>query len=110
MSAAQDLFWLAHYTFNTLNPLVEEAKAFEPTVQMGVDVTFGHEAAVFTKTHSTKVEIHWDREGMLAHSMRLNTKSDVDKFAETLRTKIDKLKAEAQQQQEILTLLEPVSL
>lgn len=108
MTAAQDLFWLAHYTFNTINPLVEEAKVFEPTVQLGVDVTFGHEAAVYTKTHSTKVEVHWDREGMLAQSMRLNTKSDVDKFAGILRTKVDKLKADTQQQ-EILTLLEPVS-
>lgn len=91
MTAAQDLFWLAHYAYNTINPLVDEAKAIEPTIQLGLDVTFGHEGAVFTKTHSVKAEIHWERDGMLAQSLRLKDTTDVDRFAESLRGKVDKL-------------------
>lgn len=96
MTAAQDLFWLAHYTYNTLNPLVEEAKAIEPSVQFGIETTFGHEAAAFNKAHKVKVELHWSRDGMLAQSWSLKTKAEVDQFALLLRTKVIDLKAEAQ--------------
>jgi hypothetical protein len=96
MSAAHDLFFLAHYAYNTLNPLVAEAKAIEPSVQFGIDITFGHDDAAYTKVHKISAELHWDRDGMLAQSWSIKTKSDVDLFAETLRGKIDKLKLEVQ--------------
>ena len=91
MTAAQDLFWLAHYTFNSINPLVEEAKAIEPTIHLGLDVTFGHPEAWHTKEPKVTASIHWSRDGMLAWSPQLKTKADVDKFTETVRAKVDKL-------------------
>ena len=95
MTAAQDLFWLAHYTYNTLNPLVEEAKAIEPSTQLGIDIVFGNEDSVFTKTHRIVADIHWSLDGMVGRSYQLHNKTDVDAFAETLRGKIDKLILEA---------------
>lgn len=93
MTAAQDLFFLAHYAYNTLNPLVDEAKAIEPSVQLGLDVTFGHEQAAYTKQHKITAEVHWSRDGMLGRSWVMKCKADVDMFADNLRDKIDKLKA-----------------
>lgn len=92
MSAAHELFFLAHYSYNILNPLVEEAKAIEPTTQFYIDLAFGHEQAVFTKAHRVVAEIHWDRDGMLARSTPMKTKTEVDLFAEVLRAKIETLK------------------
>jgi tRNA nucleotidyltransferase (CCA-adding enzyme) len=112
MTAAHDLFFLAHYAYNTLNPLVEEAKAIDPSVQLGLDVTFGHEAAAYTKAHKVTVEVHWGREGMLARSTNLKTKTDVDLFADVLRGKVGKLKAPATEERRNpwTEVLEPVSL
>ena len=92
MTAAQDTFWVAHYAFNTINPLVEKAKAIEPSIQLSINATFGHEDSVFHRTHCIEAHIHWGREGMLALSTGLRNKNDVDRFAETLRAKIDKLR------------------
>jgi hypothetical protein len=101
VSAAQDLFWLAHYTFNSINPLVEEAKAVEPTIQLGIDVTFGHPEAWHTKEPKVTVAVHWSRDGMLAWSPQLKTKADVDQFTLRLRNKVIDLKAEAQRPLEV---------
>lgn len=106
MSAAHDLFFLAHYAYNTLNPLVDEAKAFEPSVQLGLDVTFGHEDAVFTKTHRIVADVHWSRDGMVGRSYQLHNKTDVDLFAETLRGKIDKLKVKVDEDRRVADGLE----
>jgi hypothetical protein len=95
MSAAQDLFFLAHYAFNTLNPLVDEAKAIEPSTQFSIHTVLGHENAVHWKVGHIEVALHWKRAGMLALSSCLRNKTDVDLFAKQLRAKIDKLKLEA---------------
>lgn len=97
MTAAHDLFFLTHYAYNILNPLVEEAKAIEPSTQLSIEATFGHEDAAFTKVHTVNVNIHWKRRGMLAQSFRLLDKDDVDDFAATLRTKVEDMKDEARQ-------------
>jgi hypothetical protein len=112
MTAAQDLFFLAHYAYNTLNPLVDEAKAIEPSIQLGINAVFGHDKAVHTKVHHVEAAIHWKRDGMLALSNRLHNKSEVDLFAENLRGKIDKLKApvEEERRNPWTEVLEPVSL
>jgi len=112
MTAAHDLFFLAHYAYNTLSPMVEEAKAIEPSVQLGIDLVFGHDDAVFTKTHRVVADIHWSRDGMVGRSYQLHNKADVDKFAETLRAKIDKLKSpvEEDRRNPWTEVLEPVSV
>lgn len=95
MTAAQDTFWLVHYTYNTINPLVEEAKAIEPSAQLSIHTTFGHEGAAFQKDHMIEAHLHWSREGMLALGYGIRTKADVDKFAGELQTKIAKLRTDA---------------
>ena len=97
MTAAQDLFFLAHYAYNTLNPLVDEVKVIEPSVQLSIEVTFGHEEAVHSRSPKVGACIHWSRESMLLWTPGLRTKADIDQLAADLRTKIDKLKLDARQ-------------
>jgi hypothetical protein len=104
MTAAQDLFFLAHYAYNTLNPLVDEAKAIEPSTQFSIHTVLGHENAVHWKVGHIEVALHWKRAGMLALSSCLRNKTDVDLFATTLRTKIDKLKAPVEEERRTAAL------
>jgi hypothetical protein len=106
-----DLFWLARYAYHTLNPLVDEAKAIEPSTQLSIELTFGHGIAAHTKVPKLAVAIHWGRDGMLALSSYLIYKTDVDLFADALRTKINKLKApvEEERRNPWTEVLEPVS-
>jgi len=97
MTAAQDLFFLAHYTYNVINPLMQEAQTIEPSVVLTLDTIFAHSEAPYSKDHRVEAHLHWKREGMFALSSGLRNKADVDKFAEVLRGKIDKLKLEARQ-------------
>jgi hypothetical protein len=91
VTAAQDTFWLTHYTYNTINPLVEKAQAIEPSIQLGIQAVFGHPEAAHCNQHRIEVMLHWKREGMLAYSPWLASKADVDRWAATVQAKIDKL-------------------
>lgn len=81
---AHDIFWLARYAHNTLNPLFEQAKSIEPSIQWSTDITFGHEAAVYAKQIKMTVSSHWGRDNMFQMTGWLVTKADVDQFAAKL--------------------------
>jgi hypothetical protein len=102
MSAAHDLFFLAHYAYNILNPLVDEAKAIEPSTVLYLDLGFGDKTSVHHKVHRLSVNIHWGRGDMLAMSPSMANKTDVDLFADALRGKIDKLAAPVTEDRRII--------
>lgn len=91
MSNPNDLFWLTHYTYNILNPLVEEAKVIEPTVQLSIEATFGHSESAYNKAPKVGAYIHWGRAEMLLYAPCQRTKADIDRVAAGLRTKINAL-------------------
>lgn len=97
MSNHNDIFWLARYAYNTINPLVEEAKAVEPSTTLYLELGFGHEYGAHHKFCRLGANVHWSRDGMLAMSTSMENKTEVDLFAKNLRVKVDRLKAEARQ-------------
>ncbi|WP_346924636.1 hypothetical protein [uncultured Arthrobacter sp.] len=85
-----DVFWLARYAYNTLAPLIAEAKSIEPSIRFSLEMRFPN-----TETHhgdgSIAAYAHWDRDDMFLYTPAQRTKADIDKLADVLRGKVDKL-------------------
>lgn len=93
MTIAQDTFWLAHYAYNTINPIVEQVKAIEPSTQLGIEVVFGHDEAAHSREPKVGIAVHWSREGMFHFAPSLHNQTEVDLAIQRAQDKLDKLKA-----------------
>lgn len=96
MKNPNDVFWLARYAFNTLNPLVEEAKAIEPSIQFHLELGFADADSEFQKDNHVNCVSHWGRDGMFFQTWHHQTKSDIDALAKKVRAKVEALQAEAE--------------
>ncbi len=90
-----DVFWLARYAHNTLAPLMDEAKAIEPSIQFHLELAFADADSKFQQDNHVNFLSHWGRDGMFLQTWHHRTKADIDKLAEQVRAKIDTLKVEA---------------
>ena len=84
-----DTFWLARYAHNTLAPLIEAARQYEPEIHYSIQVTFDVEQTYRAAGSYLAIHAHWTRPLMLLHESNLTTKADVDKAAAKVQTFID---------------------
>jgi hypothetical protein len=78
-NSSHDIFWLARYAHNKTAPLIEQAKAIEPSIMFSIHITFADEGTVYDG-NNIGIYSHWDRDGMFQYSTWLRTKADVDRF------------------------------
>ena len=86
-----DTFWLARYAHNTLAPLIEAAKQYEPSISLHIELTFDIERSYRAAGSFLTVRAHWDRKQplMLLRTSDLTTKEGVDKVAAEVQKFID---------------------
>jgi len=78
---AHDVFWLARYAHNTLDPLLRQARELEPSLSFGIEMLFNTEACPFTKTHHLIINSHWNRGGMFIQTTTIRTPEQIDALA-----------------------------
>lgn len=85
MTKAHDLFWLAHYAFNTLQPILDEGSKSEAFFDAGLSITVRPERQFVDLFVS-----HWPEKKCiaLAYSYGVTNKGAIDKLAEELRAKL----------------------
>jgi hypothetical protein len=85
MTKAHDLFWLAHYAYNTIQPIIEEGNKSGKFTQGQQQIT--------VKPERQAVEVfvlHWPESTCtsLVHTWGDKGKQDIDTLAEKLRAKL----------------------
>lgn len=88
-----DLFWLARYAHNTLAPLIEVAKQYEPSIHLKIEMEFTEGHKVY-QGNSLGIMGHWVRTDMFMYRPFSTTKDDVDRAAKFIREWIDTEQAE----------------
>lgn len=91
IASAHDVFWLARYAHNTLEPLITAAKQYDPTIQWSIELVFADKDSHFAKDNHIDLKAHWkrDRPIMLFQSTHRHTKADVDAVAALVQAFID---------------------
>ncbi|MCW2132931.1 hypothetical protein [Arthrobacter sp. VKM Ac-2550] len=91
-TTAHDLFWLARYAYNTLNPAVQELREVVPSARFSIDLKFDNRQ--YSKPTHLTIAVFWDREGMVEHGIVLTTTDQIDRSVETVRSKTAQIKEE----------------
>ena len=86
IESAHDVFWLARYAHNTLDPLFKAARQYEPSLYLVMQMNFS--GATLTE-NSVSVFGHWDRDRMFLYAPTLRTTAGVDKAAAKVQKFID---------------------
>jgi hypothetical protein len=91
IESAHDVFWLARYAHNTLDPLFKAAKQYDPTIQWSIELTFADKDSQYAKSNHVTLRAHWAREQpiMLFQVPHLYDKGGVDGAAAKLQAWID---------------------
>lgn len=89
--SAHEIFWLAHYAYNTLNPLLNEARKIEPSIGLRIEIDTAAKARGRNQNSSLSIVCHWDRERMFLFEHTLTSKEDIDAVAEQVRAETAKL-------------------
>jgi hypothetical protein len=114
IESAHDVFWLARYAHNTLDPLVKAAKQYDPTIQWSIELVFADKDSHFAKDNHIDLKAHWkrDRPIMLFQSTHRYTKADVDAVAAKVQAFIDAQQAilEAEHDAEALYAIEQADI
>lgn len=80
-----EVFQLARYAHNTLAPLVDEARQYEPSVTLHIEMSFCNEDSPHHNYNNVGVNSHWKRGGMFHQGICLTTAGEVDDIAKKVR-------------------------
>lgn len=92
---AHDVFWLARYTHNALQPLIVQAREVDPSIRFHVEMSFDEGATHGQKFNNISVSSHWASHGMFLYEICLTTKEEVDRMADRMKKNIETLKVAA---------------
>ena len=89
IESAHDVFWLARYAHNTLDPLIKAAKQYDPSIWFKTELVFGRVTTWNPTGFEVNIAAHWDGPLMFLHELGLTTKAQVDKVAAKVQEFID---------------------
>jgi hypothetical protein len=86
--SAHDVFWLARYAHNTLDPLFKAARQYDPTIHFILNLNFAADHPVY-KADSLGIYGHWAGDGMFIYRPRMSTTAEVQAVAAWVQEFID---------------------
>ena len=101
IESAHDVFWLARYAHNTIDPLIKAAQQYDPSISLNVGMDFAHDKSPFTKEFSVAVTAHWERPLMFLQSYGLTTTAQIDRVAATVQEFIDAEQAKIEERHDL---------
>lgn len=101
IETAHDVFWLARYAHNTLDPLFKAARQYEQGLYPRIEMDFCSTNAPYHGYPHITVTSHWKRPGMFLQEICLTTKADVDRAAAKLQAFIDAEQAKIEEQHDL---------
>lgn len=84
------MFWLARYAHNTLDPLLKQAKEFEPSLHWTIELNFADQDSRHYKYNFININAFWSRDGMFLYETHLVLSENVDRVARKVQAFIDK--------------------